>query len=141
MKDKTLLSVIVPAYNEAGTIEFILRKIHAVDFPKEIIIVDDGSADQTSDTVRALMPEMPEVSLLRLGRNRGKGYAIRLFFRRSNGQRLLTGISPDLVRSSAAFTETARRILGMFIAARRSIPGTMPAVEIVIWRKAMSKPF
>ena len=42
-----LLSVIVPVYNESNTIRQILEKINSVDIDKEIIVVDDGSSDDT----------------------------------------------------------------------------------------------
>ena len=47
-----LLSVIVPAYNEAKTIRQILEKINSVDIDKEIIVVDDGSCDGTEKILR-----------------------------------------------------------------------------------------
>ncbi len=67
------LSVIIPSYNESATIETLLRRVLAVDLPKEVIVVDDGSTDDTP----AIVERFPEVKLLRHERNRGKGAAIR----------------------------------------------------------------
>jgi glycosyltransferase involved in cell wall biosynthesis len=49
-----LLSVIIPAYNEMGFIEQVLRKVLATPFEKEIIIIDDGSTDGTREYLRTL---------------------------------------------------------------------------------------
>lgn len=44
-----LLSVIIPVYNELGTIGSVLEKVKATPIPKEIIIVDDGSTDGSKE--------------------------------------------------------------------------------------------
>jgi len=52
-----LLSIIVPVYNEKNTIEAILKRVSNVDLGeigKEIIIVDDGSTDGTSEILKQL---------------------------------------------------------------------------------------
>ena len=67
------LSVIVPAYNEAATIERLLQNVLAVDVPKEVIVVDDGSTDETA----AIVDRFTEVKLIRRARNDGKGAAVR----------------------------------------------------------------
>lgn len=77
------LSVIVPAYNEESTILEILRRVKAVDIPKEIIVVDDFSKDRTADLVTSLND--PEIVLLRHERNMGKGAAIRTAIDRVSG--------------------------------------------------------
>ncbi len=73
------LSVIVPAYNEAGRIGTSLAELHehltSMDISYEIIVVDDGSQDATRDIVRNL--NLPDLKLIENGRNRGKGYAVR----------------------------------------------------------------
>ncbi|MFQ5701900.1 MAG: glycosyltransferase family 2 protein, partial [Acidobacteriota bacterium] len=69
------LSVIIPAYNEAGTIREVIRRVKAQSAPGftiQIIVVDDGSEDGTADRI-----EGESVVLLRHRRNRGKGAAIR----------------------------------------------------------------
>lgn len=72
------LSIIIPAYNERNTIKEILRRVRAVDLgeiAKEIIVVDDGSTDGTSDILR--LEEDSTTRVLRNKKNRGKGAAIR----------------------------------------------------------------
>ncbi len=51
------VSIIMPAYNEAGTIAEMIGKVQAVDvgFPKEVIIVDDASVDGTKDVLKAFI--------------------------------------------------------------------------------------
>lgn len=68
------LSVIIPTYNEAGTILELLKKVKQVPFDKEIIVVDDGSKD---GTIRLLHQNKEEMTLLFHETNRGKGAAIR----------------------------------------------------------------
>jgi glycosyltransferase involved in cell wall biosynthesis len=71
-----LLSVIMPVYNEVGTIEEIIRRVMAVDIPKELIIVDDGSTDGTREKLRAL-PASDAVRTIFHPYNLGKGAAVR----------------------------------------------------------------
>lgn len=75
------LSVIVPAYNEEARLEAPLREAAAYFRDRgravELIAVDDGSRDGTSALVRRLSSEIPELRLIRLPQNCGKGYAVR----------------------------------------------------------------
>ncbi len=76
-----LLSVIIPAYNEANTIAHVIQAVEAVDLrplglEKEIIIVDDGSTDQTPEVLKS-WDSSPAVRLHRHEQNRGKGSAQR----------------------------------------------------------------
>ena len=79
------LSVVVPVYNERQTIEEIIRRIRAVDIPKEIIIVDDGSTDGTGETLETVAADA-EVRVLHHERNRGKGAALRTAFAQAIGE-------------------------------------------------------
>jgi glycosyltransferase involved in cell wall biosynthesis len=71
----TRVSFIVPAYNEAATLGEVLRRVEALDLEKQIVVVDDGSTD---DTPR-LLEEWSSRNGFRVIRqeNRGKGAAIR----------------------------------------------------------------
>ncbi|MFN8512215.1 MAG: glycosyltransferase family 2 protein [Chloroflexia bacterium] len=88
----TLLSVIVPVYNEAKTIRQILAQVRAVDLGPnvtcEIIVVDDFSTD---DTIAALEAERehPCTYVIRHQRNRGKGAAVRTGLAAAQGDILL----------------------------------------------------
>jgi glycosyltransferase involved in cell wall biosynthesis len=71
------LSIVIPAYNEAGRIghslEAILSYARSKGFPIEIIVVDDGSTDGTVELAR----RHAGVSVLPNDRNHGKGYSVR----------------------------------------------------------------
>lgn len=72
------LSVIMPVYNEKASINKILRRVQAVPIEKEIIVVDDGSADGTQEILQAIASNNPDSILLILHeRNKGKGAAIK----------------------------------------------------------------
>jgi glycosyltransferase involved in cell wall biosynthesis len=75
------LSVVVPVYNEAATLEQIVRRVLAVTLAegdKELIIVDDGSSDGSRSIVEKLGQEYPDViQCVYCSRNCGKGAAVR----------------------------------------------------------------
>ena len=72
-----LVSIVVPAYNEARFIEDVLRRVAGVPFRREIIVVDDGSADGTADLVEAMRAEIDGLRVVRRTANAGKGAAVR----------------------------------------------------------------
>ncbi len=81
------LSVVIPVYNEVGTIREVLERVRAVPIPKEVIVVDDGSRDGTGDALRSL--SSPELVVLYHDKNRGKGAALRTGFARVTGDVVL----------------------------------------------------
>jgi glycosyltransferase involved in cell wall biosynthesis len=78
MKD---LSIIIPAYNEAERISPTLHRFHQFlstsNLSYEIIVIDDGSADNTAQLVTELSKKLPCLYLKSLPQNRGKGAAVR----------------------------------------------------------------
>lgn len=72
---KVTLSVIMPVYNERETVLEIIRRVDAVDIPKEIIIVDDASTDGTRELLKPL--QRNGIRLICHDTNRGKGSSIR----------------------------------------------------------------
>ncbi len=70
-----LLSIIIPTYNEKATIAKILQRIDSVSITRQVIIVDDGSEDGTSDILHQLKGRKYEI--LFHDKNKGKGAAIR----------------------------------------------------------------
>lgn len=68
-----LLSVIIPVYNEARTLEQILERVTSVEIDKEIIVVDDGSCDGTDSILRKA--RYRNLKVIHHSHNRGKGAA------------------------------------------------------------------
>lgn len=79
--DSPEYSVVVPAYNEearlADPLEETCAYFRGRGWTFEIVVVDDGSEDATSELVRSLQARLPNIRLLRLPDNRGKGFAVR----------------------------------------------------------------
>ncbi len=76
------LSVIVPVFNEVGTVRTLLERVMAVPIPKEIIVVDDCSTDGTRTVLEEFRAATPDTEANRLlvrfhERNQGKGAAVR----------------------------------------------------------------
>jgi len=75
------LSIVIPAYNEESRIALTVRDIVSYCRTRgrafELILVDDGSRDGTTLVGRLLSREFPELRLIRLAANHGKGYAVR----------------------------------------------------------------
>lgn len=93
------LSIIVPVYNEQGTVGELLRRVLAVPLPgltREVLLVDDGSTDGTRELLAdlpALVGDLPAgvvgIRVLLQDRNRGKGAALRRGFAEATGDVLL----------------------------------------------------
>ena len=86
-------SIVIPAYNEGARIAASLDKIlrHAAEshWDAEIIVVDDGSSDETAELVRSRMRDNPRLRLLANPGNRGKGYSVRNGMLHAQGEILL----------------------------------------------------
>jgi len=82
------ISVIIPAYNEKGTIEEILRRVQATGIADEIIVVDDGSQDGTRQVLSAL-DGRGQVRVILHERNQGKGAAVVTGIQAAQGEVLL----------------------------------------------------
>jgi glycosyltransferase involved in cell wall biosynthesis len=80
------VTVIVPAYNEAATIEQVLRRVADLQLDAEILVVDDGSVDDTAEIVGALESRIAGLRLIIHERNQGKGAAVRTGINASRGE-------------------------------------------------------
>ena len=85
------LSIVVPAYNEEHTIQYILKKITEVqliqNIQKEIIVVNDCSKDNTEQKVKEFQQQHPESTVVYQKHevNKGKGAALRTGFQSATG--------------------------------------------------------
>lgn len=105
------VSVIIPAFNEGPMVERSIRSVAAADYPRElleIIVVDDGSRDDTLFHMQHLRREFPSlVRLMRFPGNEGKRAALEAGFRSASGEVFVTidsdsEIDPSTVREMVA---------------------------------------
>ena len=93
------LSIVVPLFNEAGTIDELHRRLAAVLFliglPSEIIYVDDGSSDGTAEALTAIAIRDPQVRLIPLARNYGQTAALAAGFDSAAGD-MIVAMDGDL---------------------------------------------
>ena len=80
-----MISVVIPVYNEAKTINEVIKRVQSVDLEKEIIIVDDASTDGTGEALQTLAQEQ-NVRVLFHTSNQGKGAALRTAFKEVRGE-------------------------------------------------------
>ncbi len=78
------ISVVIPCYNEKGTIAEIVQRVDAMSLVDEIIIVDDGSTDGTHHIVVALKKKYA-LELVTFPKNLGKGAAVRAGINKATG--------------------------------------------------------
>lgn len=68
------VSIIIPAYNEENKIKDTLLGVVDIEEINEIIVVDDGSSDNTEKAAKSIVND--KIKVFKLDRNRGKGYAL-----------------------------------------------------------------
>jgi dolichyl-phosphate beta-glucosyltransferase len=127
------LSVIVPAFQEASRIgpslEAVLGCLRRLARPFELIVVDDGSRDDTAEVVRARIAGEPEARLVSYQPNRGKGHAVRTGVLASQGRWVVfldadLSTPPDEIPAALATLEAGADLV---IGSRRH-----PRSEIVV---------
>jgi hyaluronan synthase len=112
------VSVVIPAFNEGAMVERSIRSVARSEYPRgllEILVVDDGSRDDTFFHMQHLRREFPDlVRLLRFDGNRGKRAALEVGFRAATGDILLTVDSDSEVEPA-----TVREMVAPFLADER----------------------
>ncbi len=103
------LSVIVPVYNEVGTVDKLLRRLRDGPYPeKEVIVVDDGSSDGTTSVLQDLAAQEGFI-VLRHSQNRGKGAAVLTGLAQVRGQIVIIQ-DADLEYDPADFPALVERV-------------------------------
>ena len=82
-----LISIIVPVFNEAGTVGQVIERLLQIPLPapREIIVVNDGSTDGTRDVLDGIKPIDGVLSIVHAAANGGKGSALRIGLSHARG--------------------------------------------------------
>jgi dolichyl-phosphate beta-glucosyltransferase len=141
------LSLVIPAYNEGkivgNTIRQVTSYLESLGLSFEVIVVDDGSRDETSEVVCSLREEDNRVRLIANGRNRGKGFAVRRGVLASSGK-IVMFTDADLSIPISLVPEflQAIEVEGYDIAvASRWIEGSRWGEPLPLHRRAMGRGF
>ena len=139
------LSIIIPAYNEEAriskTVIEILEYFNSQEWQYEIIVVNDGSKDKTSDVIQSLIQISPQIRIINQDRNYGKGFAVKTGVLASRGKLVLftdaDGSSPikELARLINSLEENSVAI------GSRAKPSSETFIKTVWYRKFLGRCF
>lgn len=140
-------TIVIAAYNEQQRLPATLGKIQAYLAAKqqeaEVVVVDDGSTDDTASLVRDLAQRMPGLSLISYPRNRGKGYALRQGVQASRGKLVL--VSDADLSTPIEELETLKRLLAarshQIAIGSRALPQSDVVEAQPLWRRGMGRLF
>ena len=138
--------MVIPAYNEALRLPAYLSEV-VVYFdgrgePYEVIVVDDGSADETAARVLEAQSIHPAVTLHRLAENRGKGFAVRAGMRAARGDlRLMTDADGATPIAEVKRLETVIQAGADLAVGSRALPDPSVRREVLIHRKVSGEIF
>ena len=142
------LSLVIPCYNEAASLPGLLARCDEVTgaMDAEVIIVDNGSTDDTSAVLDRLLPEHPGCRLVRVVENRGYGHGIKAGLGAARGE-ILGWTHADLqtdpahtlgsilgyhkVRSYFKVSEEGKRVWSRMSYVARAADGTCGAAAIL----------
>jgi len=130
----THMSIVVGCYNAARHVEKRLVELVAfldgIDRPYEILIVEDGSVDDSLPILRRLEASLPAISVLRNPRNMGKGYSIRNGILNSRG-RYIIFTDVDMAYSKGNLLAVLERLEGgdPFVVGNRRLPDSIYIVN------------
>ena len=114
----TKLSIVLPSWNEARNIPLTLEsyaKVWPADLDAELLIVDNGSSDDTAQVLQAELPKYPFARSVRVEQNRGYGYGIMQGLRAARGEVLafshadMQCPAQDVFAAYALFTRQSER--------------------------------
>lgn len=134
-------SIVIPAYNEASrigpTLEKVLAHIASQGWSAEVLVVNDGSRDQTPQVVQSLAGRDPGLRLVENPGNRGKGYSVRHGMLLARGQILLF-TDADL---SAPIAEAAKLFEAIRAGADIAIGSRWLRTELQVQRQPLYRQF
>jgi dolichyl-phosphate beta-glucosyltransferase len=154
LKQPIWLSIVIPAYNEAGRIRESLERLEAwlagpgrLPGPAEVVVVDDGSRDATAALVESLAAAVPPgaapLRLLGNGINRGKGYSIKHGVLLSAGTHVLVSdadFSTPIEELPSLLDPVAAGACDLAIGSR-GLAGARVEVRQPFWREGMGRTF
>ncbi|MCR5796973.1 MAG: poly-beta-1,6 N-acetyl-D-glucosamine synthase [Eubacterium sp.] len=90
-----MVSILVPCYNEGETLENTVERLAEIQYPNyEIIVINDGSTDNTVEVAESLLDKYPMMRFINQKENAGKANALYLGLLASNGE-ILVGVDSD----------------------------------------------
>jgi glycosyltransferase involved in cell wall biosynthesis len=131
LADELDVSIVLPVYNEKGHLREEIDRIRAAmdrsEFSYEIIVIDDGSDDGSSDQLRTV----PGIRLIQFSQNRGSGSARKYGTRASRG-RVVVWTDVDMTYPNDLIPELVRKMEGydQIVGARTSEQGTHKAFRV-----------
>jgi dolichyl-phosphate beta-glucosyltransferase len=141
------LSVVIPSFNEANRLgpglDSVRGWLDARHMPGEVVVVDDGSTDGTSEVAEARRRDDRRVRVLRFPANRGKGAAVREGALASEGSLILVTDADlstpieELDRLLGRMRETSSDV----VIGSRGLPGSRIELSQPIWRRTMGRGF
>ena len=145
MSSRPTLSVVIPAFNEQDRLPSSLEKIHRYldnsDLSYEVIVVDDGSGDNTPVILNQLAEEWPCFKPIRTTKNHGKGYATKRGVQIAQGTWILTS-DADLSTPIQQVEPMLERAKGYpVVIGSRSIAGSHIAKRQPFYRVWMGRMF
>ena len=138
--------MVIPAYNEAHRLPAYLSEVVAYfdgrGEPYEVIVVDDGSADETAARVLEAQSIHPAVTLHRLAENRGKGFAVRAGMRAARGDlRLMADADGATPIAEVKRLETVIQAGADLAVGSRALPDPSVRREVLLHRKVSGEIF
>ncbi len=128
IKKYPFVSIIIPAYNEEDSIKGSIMSLFNLDYPKdkiEIMVVNDGSTDNTRNIVKHMIKNNPEQPLRLINKkNGGKGKALNLGLKESRGEFFVCLDADSFVREDAL-----KKMLPYF-SSDRKIGAVLPLMKI-----------
>jgi dolichyl-phosphate beta-glucosyltransferase len=149
------VSVVIPAYNEhrrlPATLQRWLAYFAAQPYAAELLVVDDGSTDPTPSLVRSLAAEHPNLELIQLPANRGKGAAVKAGMLAASGTRIFyadadLNVSPEHIGPFRALLDAGYDVVigsrssRQYSATERSVSRVMAGLLIQMIRRSFVLP-